>query len=452
MTHRVLALTVATLSALVVLSAQAQGLRPAPARTVAPVAVAETTQRPADFIVAVVNSEPITNNEVHARALRMRAQMAQGANLPEMSEFKRDALQRLIDERAQLQQAVDTGIRVDDSSVDQAEQTVAQQNQISVADLRRQLVRDGLNVAQFRRELRDQILLTRLRERDVDARVRVSDLEIDQYISERQRDTDPAAQEVNLAQVLVQVPDGANADQVATLQAKAERVLSRARAGEAFALLVREVSDAPDRVNGGQLGLRPADRYPPLFVEATQGLAAGAISNVVRSGAGFHILKVVERRVAGMPATTITQSQARHILLLLTPKLGEKEALAMLSELRARIMAGKADFAALAREHSQDGSAPQGGDLGWTSVGQFVPEFEQVMNRLGVAEISQPFVSRFGAHVVQVIDRRDITLTQREQRELVRSMLKEKKMDEAYVNWAQDVRGKAYVELREPPQ
>ena len=452
MTHRVLALTVATLSALVVLSTQAQGLRPAPTRTVAPVATPDTTQRPADFIVAVVNSEPITNNEVHARAMRLRAQMAQGANLPEMGEFKREVLQRLIDERAQLQHAVDTGIRVDDSSVDQAEQTVAQQNQISVADLRRQLVRDGMNVAQFRRELRDQLLLTRLRERDVDARVRVSDLEVDQYISERQRDTDPASQEVNLAQVLVQVPDGASADQVATLQAKAERVLSRTRAGEDFALLVRELSDAPDRVNGGQLGLRPADRYPPLFVEATQGLPAGALSKVVRSGAGFHVLKVVERRVVGMPATTMTQSQARHILLLLTPKLGEKEALAKLSELRARIMAGKADFAALAREHSQDGSAPQGGDLGWANAGQFVPEFEEVMNRLGVAEISQPFVSRFGVHIVQVIDRRNTTLSQREQRELVRGMLREKKMDEAYVTWAQDLRGKAYVDLREPPQ
>ena len=452
MTHRVLALTVATLSALVVLSTQAQGLRPAPTRTVAPVATPDSTQRPADFIVAVVNSEPITNNEVHARAMRLRAQMAQGANLPEMGEFKREVLQRLIDERAQLQHAVDTGIRVDDSSVDQAEQTVAQQNQISVADLRRQLVRDGMNVAQFRRELRDQLLLTRLRERDVDARVRVSDLEVDQYISERQRDTDPASQEVNLAQVLVQVPDGASADQVATLQAKAERVLSRTRAGEDFALLVRELSDAPDRVNGGQLGLRPADRYPPLFVEATQGLPAGALSKVVRSGAGFHVLKVVERRVVGMPATTMTQSQARHILLLLTPKLGEKEALAKLSELRARIMAGKADFAALAREHSQDGSAPQGGDLGWANAGQFVPEFEEVMNRLGVAEISQPFVSRFGVHIVQVIDRRNTTLSQREQRELVRGMLREKKMDEAYVTWAQDLRGKAYVDLREPPQ
>lgn len=452
MTHRVLALTLATLSALLVLGAQAQGLRPAPARTITPVTVPDTAQRPADFIVAIVNTEPVTNNEVHARAMRLRAQMAEGTNLPDMAVFKREVLQRLIDERAQLQHAVDTGIRADDSSVDQAEQAVAQQNQISVADLRRQLVRDGVNVVGFRRELRDQLLLTRLRERDVDGRVRVSDLEVDQYISERQADMDPASQEVNLAQVLVQVPDNASAEQVTTLQAKADRALSRARAGEDFALLVRELSDAPDRVNGGQLGLRPADRYPPLFVEATQGLPAGSTSKVVRSGAGFHILKVVERRVVGMPATTVTQSQARHILLLLTPQMGEKQALAKLAELRARVMAGKADFAVLAREHSQDGSAPQGGDLGWTNAGQFVPEFEQVMNRLGVAEISQPFVSRFGVHIVQVIDRRNTTLTQREQRELVRSMLKEKKMDEAYVNWAQDIRGKAYVDLREPPQ
>lgn len=452
MTYRALALTVAALSALVVPSTQAQGLRQTPARPVVPAAVPQAVQRPADFIVAVVNSEPITNNEVHARAMRLRAQMEQRPDAPDMGELKRQVLERLIDEKAQLQQAVDTGIKVDDSSVDQAEQTVAQQNQLSVPDLRRQLVASGMNVAQFRRELRDQLLLTRLREREVDARVRVSDLEIDQYIIERQNDKDPAAQQFNLAQVLVRIPDGASADQVAALQTKAERVLSRARAGEDFALLARELSDSPDRVSGGQFGLRSADRYPPLFVEATQGLPVGSISGIVRSGAGFHVLKVLERRVVGMPATTLTQTQARHILLLVTPKFSEKEARAKLNDIRSRIMAGKADFATLAREHSQDGSAAQGGDLGWANPGQFVPEFEDVMNRLGVAEISEPFVSRFGVHIIQLTERRNTTLTEREQRELVRGMLRDKKVDETYITWAQDVRGKAYVDLREPPQ
>ena len=452
MTYRVLALTVAALSALLVPSTQAQGLRQTPSRTVAPITVPQTEQRPADFIVAVVNSDPITNNEVHVRAMRLRAQMEQGANAPDLGELKRQVLERLIDERAQLQQAIDTGIKVDDSSVDQAEQTVAQQNQLSVADLRRQLVGSGMNVAQFRRELRDQLYLTRLREREVDARVRISDLEIDQYITERQNDKDPAAQQFNLAQVLVKIADGASADQVAAAQTKAERVLSRARAGEDFAMLARELSDSPDRVSGGQFGLRPADRYPPLFVEATQALPVGGISGVVRSGAGFHVLKVLERRVVGMRATTITQTQARHILLLVTPKFSEKDARAKLNDLRSRIMAGKADFATLAREHSQDGSGPQGGDLGWANPGQFVPEFEEVMNRLGVAEISEPFASRFGVHIIQLTERRNTSLTEREQRELVRGMLREKKIDETYVTWAQDVRGKAYVDRREPPQ
>lgn len=452
MTYRALALSVATLSALLVPGTQAQGLRPSANRTVTPAVVAPTQQRPADFIVAVVNSEPITNNEVHARAMRLRAQTEQDPKAPDMGELKRQVLERLIDERAQLQHAVDTGMRVDDSSVDQAEQTVAQQNQLSVAGLRRQLAASGTSVTQFRRELRDQLYLTRLRERDVDARVRISDLEIDQYIAERLNDKDPAAQQFNLAQVLVKVPDGASADQVAALQAKAERVLSRARAGEDFALLARELSDSPDRVSGGQFGLRTAERYPPLFVEATQGLPVGGISGVVRSGAGFHVLKVLERRVVGMPATIITQTQARHILLLVTPKITEKEALAKLLEIRTRIMAGKADFATMAREHSQDGSGAQGGDLGWANPGQFVPEFEEVMNRLGVAEISEPFISRFGVHIIQLTERRNATLTEREQRELVRGMLREKKIDETYVTWAQDVRGKAYVDRREPPQ
>ena len=295
-------------------------------------------------------------------------------------------------------------------------------------------------------------MLTRLRERDVEPKVRISDLEVDQYLRDQQSNSDPAAMEVNLAQILVAVPDSASTEQIAALQARAQGLLARARAGEDFALLAREFSDASDRANGGQLGLRAANRYPPLFLDAIQTLAVGGISTLVRSGAGFHILKVIEKKGAGMPAMTVTQNKARHILLRTSPQLSETAARDRLNDFRKRILAGQADFATLAREYSQDGSAAQGGDLGWANPGMFVPEFEEVMNRLEPGQISEPLVSRFGVHLIQLMERRNTTLSQREQREMVRSMLREKKLDESYAIWAQDLRGRAYVEIREPQQ
>jgi peptidyl-prolyl cis-trans isomerase SurA len=282
----------------------------------------------------------------------------------------------------------------------------------------------------------------------------VSDLEVDQYLREQQSNQNPATQEINLAQILVSVPDVATPVQIAALQARAQRALDRARAGEDFVALVREFSDATGSASltsGGQMGLRTADRYPPLFLEATHNLGAGEISALVRSGAGFHILKVLEKQSAGLPAMTVMQSRARHILLRPGPQLSEAAARKQLTEFKQRIVAGQADFAAVARDNSQDGSAAQGGDLGWASPGMFVPEFEEAMGRLTPGQISDPLVSRFGVHLIQLMERRNATLSPREQRETVRAMLREKKLDETYANWVQDLRGRAYVEMREPP-
>ena len=358
-------------------------------------------------------------------------------------------MDRLINERAQLQVARETGIRMDDAAIDQAEAAIARQNQLNVMQLRSRIASEGLELSVFRAQLRDQLMLTRLREREVDARVRVSDLEVDQYLRELQNSKDPSTQEVNIAQVLVAVPDGATPEQVATLQAKAQSVLTRARAGEDFAALARELSESADRANGGQLGLRSADRLPPLFLEATQNLAAGEFSPVIRSGAGFHVLKVIEKRLAGM---TVTQNRARHILLRASPQLSETAARDKLNDFKRRIQAGQADFATLARENSQDGSAAQGGDLGWASPGQFVPEFEGVLNSLMPGQISDPLISRFGVHLIQLMERRVGTLSLKEQQDLARSALRDKKLNEAFNAWAQDVRGRAYVEMRETPQ
>ncbi|MBA3058420.1 MAG: peptidylprolyl isomerase [Gammaproteobacteria bacterium] len=457
MTHRLVALSVASLALLAPLIAPAQGLRPSTGSVVAAsVEPPAASGLAADYIVAVVNSEPITNNEVRAATQRLQQQLAQhGRPAVDSRALAREVLERLINEKAQMQQARESGINADEAAIDQAEQNIAQQNQLTVPELRRRLAQQGTTPAQFRSQLRDQIVLARLREREVDARVRVSDLEVDQYLREQQSSNDPATQQINLAQILVSVPDTATPVQLAALQARAQRALVRAQAGEDFAALVREFSDASDNASltqGGELGLRTLDRYPPLFLQATQNLALGELSALVRSGAGFHILKVVEKKSAALAAMTVTQSRARHILLRVSPQLSEGAARDKLNEFKKNIAAGKANFADLAREQSQDGSAAQGGDLGWASPGMFVPEFETVMNALEPGQISEPLVSRFGVHLIQLMERRQASLSPQEQRESVRAMLREKKLDETYGRWAQDVRGRAYVELREPPQ
>ncbi|MBU4423564.1 MAG: peptidylprolyl isomerase [Gammaproteobacteria bacterium] len=465
MNHRAIALGLACLASFVTFGAAAQGLRPAGAagaglRT-APAAPSFTLPAPgagaalrqADFIVAVVNSEPVTNNEVRARATRIAQQMAQqGLALPSGDLLAREVLERLIVEKIQLQLAREAGMRVDDFAVGQAEEGVAKQNSISVAEMHRRLAADGISKERFREDLRNQMLLQRLRERDVQSRVRVSDLDVDLYLREQQSGADAAKQEINLGHILVAVPENASPAQVAERQARAQRVADKVRAGEDFAAVASEFSDAAEaKTAGGLLGMRPADRYPELFVSATAQLPVGGIAGPVRSAAGFHVLKVADKTTAGVP-TLVTQSHARHILLRTGPQLTESAAAARLADYRRRIMAGQADFAELAREHSQDGSAKQGGDLGWANPGRYVPEFEQAMNALKPGEVSEPLASRFGVHLIQLVERREAKLTQREQRDMARDTVREKKVEEAFATWVQELRGRAYVEYRDVPQ
>jgi peptidyl-prolyl cis-trans isomerase SurA len=444
----------AVLASLTALPVQAQGLRVPPQLGSSAARPAAVAQRQADYIVAVVNSEPITNNEVRARLVRVEQEISQrGGAVPPRAELLRQVLDALISEKAQLHLAREFGLRVEDAAVDQAELTVANQNQIDRTELHRRLVLDGIPLVQFREDLRNQLLVNRLREREIEPRVRVTDADVDQFLREQAGNSTMASLELNLAMVLVAVPENSSAAQIAALQARAERVAERARGGDDFAALVREFSNAPDRdKNGGLLGLRSAERYPPLFVEAVQKLRPGEVTGPVRSAAGFHILKVIEKRQGGQPGMTLTQTRARHILLRPSAQMTESAARTRLADFKRRIQAGQADFAVLARENSQDGSAREGGDLGWTNPGQFVPEFEEVMNRLAPGQVSDPLVSRFGVHLIQVVERREATLSQREQRELVRSQVREQKLDEAFATWAQEVRGRAYVEMREPPQ
>lgn len=403
-----------------------------------------------DYIVAVVDSVPITNHDVALRAPQLRDQLKQqGRTAPEGEALLKAALERLIVEKALLQHAKETGVSIEDEAVNQAEQRLAAQSQLSLAALHKKVQTEGMSVERLRQNLREQLTLQRLSERNVPGRIKVSEVEIDQAVRQRQSasiDTNP---DIELGHVLVAVSEKASDTEVAALQAKAETALAHLKRGDDLARVAKEFSNGAERDKGGLMGLRPANRYPTLFVDATKSLNVSDVT-LVRSGAGFHVLKLVTKRASNV--VTITQTHPRHILLRPGGQLSQTTARGQLADYKRQIEAGKADFAKLAREHSQDGSAAEGGDLGWVSPGMFVPEFEEVMNKLQPGQIADPTISRFGVHLIQVLERREAPISERELRDFARNSLREKKFDETYQLWAQEVRGRAYVEYRDAPQ
>ncbi len=403
-----------------------------------------------DFIVAVVDSQPITNHEVNVRAKLMLQQLnEQQKSIASSKEILKTSLEKLITEKALLQHAKEVGISVDDGAVSAAEQRVAAQNQTSVEALHKKVLSEGKSIASFRLGLKEQLTLQRLSERNVPGRIKVSDIELDQAVSQRQNasiDTNP---DIELGHVLIAVPEKATEPEIAALQAKAESVLASLKRGDDLARVAKEFSNGVERDKGGLMGVRPANRYPTLFVEATKILNVSD-ATLVRSGAGFHVLKLISKRASNI--VTVTQTHPRHILLRPGGQLSQTTARAQLAEYKRQIETGKADFAKLAREHSQDASGPDGGDLGWVSPGMFVPEFEEVMNQLQIGQIADPLISRFGVHLIQVLERREAPISERELRDMARNSLREKKFDETYQLWAQEVRGRAYVEYRDTPQ
>lgn len=438
--------------------AAAAGAAAAAASAPAPASAARTSAaalREADYIVAIVNSEPVTNHEVRTRMARVQQQLAgQGASAPAEAQLRKEVLERLIAERAQLQHAREQGLQVDDSALAQAELSIARQNQLAtVQELHQRIQQEGLNIKQFQDDVRNQVLLARLREREIEPRLQITDTEVDNFIRQ-QTGASVGGQDVNMAMILVAVPEGASAEDTARLQARASEAARRARAGEDFGALAREFSDANNRgADDGVLGLRPVDKYPELFVRSTQRARVGDIVGPVKSDAGFHVLKLLERKQNNeLPEVRIPQTHVRHILLTSSPGQSQQVLRERAEDLRRRILAGQARFEDLAREHSQDGSAAEGGDLGWASPGQFVPEFEQAMNNLDPGQISPPITSRFGVHLIRVDERREQTLSSAEQRQLARNMLREQKAQEAFETWASEVRGRAYVEYRDPPK
>jgi peptidyl-prolyl cis-trans isomerase SurA len=404
--------------------------------------------RGSDFIVAVVGNELVTNAEVQQRLAAAQREAGRGQQ-PAVApaELRRQLLDTLIDERAQLAHARESGMKVDDPELDRAVNNIAAANRVTLAQMRERLARDGIEYERFRANLRDQIMLERVREREVNSSIKITDSEIDGFIESRRAGVAPA--EYNIAQVLVSVPESASESDVAARRAVAEAALARAKSGETFAKIVTEVSNG-NKDQGGALGLRPADRLPDLFVEAVRDLRAGdVVPQLVRSGAGFHVLKLIDRKDGGM---MIQQSRPRHILLRQSAGLTQEQAVERLAEVKRQIASGRPTFAQAAREISEDGSAPNGGELGWVAPGQFVPEFEEAMNKLSLNEISDPVVSRFGVHLIQVLERRSVPVDRKQLRDIARNVLREQRFESAYNDWARDIRARAYIEMREPPQ
>ena len=440
----------ALLGCCALLPALAQPTQANAAAAAAAAAARTTPLRPGDYIAAVVNQESVTAYEVSQRLARAREEAKRNnQQVPPDADLHRQVLESLIEDRALLSHARDSGVRVDEADLDRAVANVAAQNQITLAQLRAQLAREGIELPRFRANIRDQMLIERVREREVAQRIRLTDAEIDEFI-EKQRGAAAAEVQYNIAQVLVTVPEKASDSVVAERQARAANALARIRGGAAFAAVAKEISEDANKDTGGEIGLKPADRLPDVFLEVVRPLANGDVAPaLLRSGAGFHVLKLIERSDGS--AFRVTQTRARHILLRPSPQLSAQAAQARLADFKRQIESGARRFEDLAREHSVDGSAPAGGDLGWAGPGQFVPEFEETMNALAAGGLSAPVVSRFGVHLIQVVERRTVALDTKQLREQARTALRERKFETAYAEWVREVRDRAYVEFREAP-
>lgn len=401
----------------------------------------------ADHIVAVVNDDAITLNELRERLVVAERQLrTQGTQLPPRDVLEKQLLERMIIDRLQLQFAKETSTHVDDVQLEAALRRIAESNKLTLADFKTALEKDGIIWAKFREEIRDEMTISRLRERDVDERITVSEGEIDNYLASPDQ-AKAANEELSLAHILLRLPDQASPDQLLRIRARADQALAQLARGDEFAKVAASFSDAPDALSGGSIGLRPVNRLPSLYAEAAGKMKVGEISEILRSPAGFHIIKLMDRRGSAAAVQSVRQTHARHILIKFNELVPETEAKQRLLVLKERLDNG-ADFAELARLNSNDLSAAKGGDLGWLYQGDTVPEFERAMDALKINEISQPVKSQFGWHLIQVLERRVADASQERQRMIARQALRERKSDEAYQDWLRQMRDRAYVEYR----
>lgn len=450
------AATLLTLSA--ALAGSASLAQTAPAAAAKPAAAASAPARPAveqrqlkpgDYIAAVVNTDIVAASEVVQRTERMREEARQRGQNVTNELLHKQALDGLIDERVVVTYARENGPRVDEPELDRVVGNVATQNKLTMPELRQRLAAEGIDFKRFRENLRDQMLSERVREREVQGRIRITDGDIDKYLAERQAALQGRAQ-LNIAQILVPVPEGAGPVVVSERKARAEAALARIVAGEDFAKVAREVSEDANKNRGGEIGLRAADKLPDVFVDAVKDLKPGETRpELLRSEAGYHVLKLIDRQAGKASINVVVQTHARHILLRPSEQLSPEQATRRLVEFKRAIESKRATFEQLARANSEDGSATEGGDLGWVSPGGFVPEFEQAMDALPLQGISDPVPSRFGIHLIQVLERRDVVLDTKQLREQARTALRERKYEDAYNDWMKEMRARAFIETRE---
>jgi len=387
----------------------------------------------------------ITLQELNQGLERAASQLRrQGTPLPPRDILERQMLERLVMDKIQLQNAREIGLRVDDTQLDQALQRIAAGNKMSMEQFREALQRDGIAFPKFREDIRNEMLIARVREREVENKIAVSDSEIENYLEGQS--AAGVGEEYEVAHILLRAPESANPEQLATLKAKADEVLERARKGENFAQLAAAYSDAPDGLQGGSLGMRTLDRLPSIFSDVVTKMNAGDVSPLLRSPNGFHIVKLLNKK-GGATLPPVQQTHVRHILIRVNELVSETEARHKLEGLYDRIIHGE-KFAELAKLHSQDGTAPKGGDLGWIYPGDTVPEFERAMNSLKPGEVSRPVKSPFGFHLIEVLERRVQDVSADRQKAAARQVLRERKLDEAYQDWLRQARDRAYVDLR----
>lgn len=399
-----------------------------------------------DRIVAVINNEVITRNALEERtSFALRQLRQQGTPPPPRAVLEKQLLERMITDRVQLHVAKETGLSVDDVELERALGRIAEENKLSLPQLRTAIESDGIPFDRFREDIRNEIILARLREREVSNKIAVTESEIDNFISTQQAQ-EGGSDEYNLSHILVVVPEQASPEQIQQRQARAEQALAQLRGGTDFRQVAATYSEAPDALQGGSMGWRESSRLPTMFVDALKTMRVGEVSALLRSANGFHILRLNDQRGSQTPVI-VQQTRARHILIKTNELISENDARNRLTNLKERLD-NKADFAELARVHSEDTSATRGGDLGWISPGDTVPEFERAMNALKPGEISTPVRSPFGWHLIQVLERRNEDMSKERLRLMARQALRARKSDEAYQEWVRQLRDQAFIDIR----
>ncbi len=406
--------------------------------------------RPVDSIVVVVNDEVITRLELDAKVKLVETNMrTQKAAIPPRADLERQLLERMIVDRAQLQLAKELGIRIDDAMLDRATGRIAEQNKMTVQEFRNRLEKEGVAFPQFREEIRQEILLQRVREHEVDAKVQITDLEVDNFLAAPAISSE-AQQEIRLAQILIRIPENASPELIAGRRARMIEVMQQVKSGGDFAKIAATYSDASDALTGGDIGWRTPDRLPQLFTDAVAKLKPGQVSDVLKSANGFHVLKLVDRRSAepAKAAAAVEQTRARHILIKVNDAVTSNDARRKLVDIKERLDNKAATFEELAKRFSNDGSASKGGDLGWLYPGDTVPEFQRAMDALQPGQVSAPVESSFGFHLIEVLERKSDDVSKERQRLAARQALRERKIEEATDDWLRQLRDRAYVEFR----